>query len=379
MNKKVMAVAVAAALAAPAAALAQVTVSGRFVAEYGFADQMDFAAGGSSGRESADGFNSPASNIRFSAEEKLGGGNSVWVQCENRARWGNDTSPTQSAGGFCDRNSALGFKGSYGNLFVGRWDTAIEDNSGLTRIAGSTGWDGRQHMLTEDQLGLISFAQRVQNSINYNSPTFGGGFAVNLSTTTTGTQLNTAATTAPNTGKDGRIWSILGKYASGPLVAYAGYEKHEDNQTVASGGLAGTEEEMFTLGVSYVFGPVKVGLVYTTFEGDNTTTTTVERDSWNIGVDWKISAAGTVRAVYSDAGEYEGSGALAASGFAGDTGAQQYSIGYYHDLSKRTRVGVYYTKVDNDTNGKYNYHSFNALVRPGESAGAFVLHAAHNF
>jgi predicted porin len=376
MNKKVMAVAVAAALAAPATALAQITLQGRFVAEYGFASQMDVSDTVS--RDSADGFNSPASWLRFSSEEKLGGGNSIWAQCEVRARWGVDTNPSQSAGGFCDRNSALGIKGSFGNFYVGRWDTAIEDNSGLTRITGSTGWDGRQHMLTEDQSGFISFAQRVQNSFNYKSPNF-NGFQVDLSTTSSGAALNTPSS---NTGLDGRIYSILAKYASGPLVAYVGYEKHEDNQTVAAGGGAGADglsEDMTTLGVSYVFGPVKVGIVYTSFEGDISSSEKLERDSWQIAGEWKVTPAGTVRVAYTEAGEYEGSGAVTATGFAGDTGAKQYSLGYYHALSKRTTVGAYYTKVDNDTNGTYNYHSFNDAVRPGDSSGAFVLHAAHNF
>jgi len=377
MNKKLMAVAVAAALAAPAAALAQITVLGRFVAEYGIADQMDVSSTVS--RESADGFNSPASWIRIAAEEKLGGGNSVWAQCENRARWGVDTSPTQGSGGFCDRNSALGFKGSFGNFFVGRWDTAIEDSSGLTRIHGSTGWDGRQHMLTEDQdTKIISFAQRVQNSLNYNSPTF-NGFAVNLSTTTTGAKLNTAAS---NNGLDGRIYSILAKYASGPLVGYVGYEKHDDNQAVASGGRDGSSENMVTFGVSYVFGPVKLGIVYTDVDGDADVSTgkDVSRRSWQIAGDWKVTPAGSVRFAYTQADDFEGSDARATPAIGPrDQGAKQYSLGYYHALSKRTILGAYYTKVDNDTNGTYNFHSFNDAVKPGDSAGAFVLHAAHNF
>jgi len=381
MNKKVMVVAIAAALAAPTTALAQISLKGRFVVEFApAADQMDQpGAGGPDGpgRETADGFNSPASWIRFAAEEKLGGGYSIWAQCETRARWGNDTNPSQGTSGICDRNSALGIKGSFGNFFVGRWDTAMEDSSGLTRITGSTGWDGRQHMLTEDQSGFISFAGRYQNSLNYNSPTW-SGFSVNLSTTSTGAQLNTSAA-AGSQGLDGRVYSIVGKYAAGPLVAYIGYEKHDDNQAVASGGLAGTEEDMVTFGASYVFGPVKVGFVYTTFEGDVDASSTIERDSWQIAGEWSVTPAGKVRVAYTEAGEYEGSGLASAGLASGDTGAKQYGIGYYHTLSKQTIVGVYYTKVDNDTNGVYNYHGFNDAVKPGDSAGSFVLHAAHNF
>jgi len=380
MNKKVMAVAVVAALAAPATALAQITVLGRFVAEFspaaGQMDQPDPGGPNGPSRDTADGFNSPASWIRFAAEEKLGGGYSIWAQCESRARWGVDTNPNQGGGTFCDRNSALGIKGSFGNFFVGRWDTAVEDSSGLTRIVGSTGWDGRQHMLTEDQgQAGISFAQRVQNSLNYNSPNF-NGFQVNLSTTTTGAQLNTSAG-AGNQGLDGRIYSILAKYASGPLVGYVGYEKHDDNQALMSGGQDGATEHMVTFGVSYVFGPVKLGVVYTDVDGDVDVPTglDVSRTSWQIAGDWKVTPAGSVRFAYTQADDYEGSAAAGTS----DTGAKQYSLGYYHSLSKRTIVGAYYTKVDNDSNGVYNYHSFNSAVKPGDSAGAFVLHAAHNF
>jgi len=409
MNKKLMAVAVAGAVAGavatPDLAVAQITIQGRFVAEYAFADQMDtnstasvasqpssattssatgslgnaaVAAVPSTSRDNADGFNSPASWIRLSAEEKLGGGNSIWAQCENRARWGVDISPSQGAGGFCDRNSALGIKGSFGNFFVGRWDTAIEDSSGLTRIHGSTGWDGRQHMLTEGQdTTIISFAQRVQDSINYNSPNF-SGFQVNLSTTTTNAALNTATGSTAQVGQKGRIYSVLAKYAGGPLVGYVGYEKHDDNQAVAAAGRDGAEEHMVTFGVSYVFGPVKVGIVYTDFDGDGTTAgTDITRTAWQIAAEWKVTPAGTVRVGYTQADDYEGSDARASS--AADQGAKQYSIGYYHALSKRTTIGAYYTAVDNDTNGKYNFASFNTAVNPGDSAGAFALHVAHNF
>jgi predicted porin len=321
-------------------------------------------------RETADGFNSPASWIRFSAEEKLGGGYSFWAQCETRARWGADTSANQGTAGICDRNSALGIKGSFGNFFVGRWDTAVEDSSGLTRIHGSTGWDGRQHLLTEDQGQFgMSFAQRVQNSLNYNSPNF-NGFQVNLSTTTTGLALNQGdATTAGPT--DGRIYSVLAKYSSGPLVGYVGYEKHDDNQaqmscaSPGSGciGQDGASERMFTAGISYVFGPVKIGLVYTDIDGDVDVTTgsDVSRKTYQLAGEWKVTPAGTVRAGYTQADDFEGS---AVSGIS-DTGAKQYSIGYYHTLSKRTILGAYYTKVDNDSNGTYNYHGFSDNVKLG--------------
>jgi predicted porin len=372
MNKKLMAVAVAAAVAAPGLALAQTTIYGKFLAEYGFASQADIAVGAT--RPNADGFNSGASRVGVRGEEKLGGGNAVWYQCETRARFGADTNPAQAASGICDRNSALGLKGGFGNFFLGRWDTAMEDSSGLTRIGPSTGWGGSQHMLTEDQGQFgISFAQRVQNSINYNSPNF-GGFAVNLSTTSTGSALN-QATTVP--GRKGRIMSGVGKYASGPLVAYVGFETHDDNQALVSGGLNGASEEFITAGISYVIGPVKVGFVYTDVDADTAVVgTSVTRTAYHLAADWKIGGPGTIRATYTVADDFKGTAAGAALA---DQGATQYVIGYLHALSKRTNVGAYYAAVDNDTNGVYNFHGFNSFVRPGDKASAFALMLEHNF
>lgn len=371
MNKKLIAVAVAGALATPAAALAQ-TVYGRFNAEWGLSvGQMDSPAGS---RDSADGFNSGASYIGFRAEEKLGGGLSVWGQCENRARFGVDTSASQSGGTFCDRNSAIGLKGSWGNFFLGRWDTAIETQSGNTRFVGSTGFQGAQHMLTEDQnAGIISFAQRVQNSYNYESPNW-SGFSFGVSTTSQGAAINTT----PNQNQDGRISSLYAKYAGGPLLVWGGYEKHDDNQALASGGAAGSSESMITVGASYVLGPVKFGFTYTDFDGDGAGGVgDITRSSWLVGADWKITPAGTIRVAYMEAGDYEGSDTRATASDA--QGAKQYSIHYIHALSKRTWGSVYYVKVDNDTAGVYNYHGFTNPVTPGDSAGAFVVQLQHNF
>jgi predicted porin len=371
MKKKLIAVAVAGALATPAAALAQ-TVYGRLNAEWGLSvGQMDTAAGAS--RDTADGFNSGASYIGFRAEEKVGMGLSVWGQCENRARFGVDTNPAQASGGFCDRNSAVGIKGSWGNFFLGRWDTAIETQSGNTRFVASTGFQGAQHFLTEDQdTAIISFAQRVQNSYNYESPTW-GGFSFGVSATSQGANVNNT----PNGNQDGRITSLYAKYAGGPLLVWGGYEKHDDNQAIASAGRAGSSESMITVGASYVLGPVRFGFTYTDFDGDGTVAgTDITRSSWLVGADWKITPAGTIRFAYSEAGDFEGSDARAALA---DQGATQFVVAYIHALSKRSWVSAYYSKVSNEDNGRYNYHSFNTNVLAGDSAGAFVLQLQHNF
>ncbi len=84
MQKKLLAVAVAGALAAPAFALAQnatVNVHGRLYAEYSKVNQGNNAA--AAALVDVDHLQNPGSSIGFRGEEKLAGGMSAWFQCES--------------------------------------------------------------------------------------------------------------------------------------------------------------------------------------------------------------------------------------------------------------------------------------------------------
>ncbi len=116
MKKKALALAVAGALGAPALALAQastVQLYGQVRADYQYLKQGD-------GLKSVDAFSSYDSYLGFRGEEKLGGGLSAWFQCESTF---NPTGEGNDGNGFCSRNSGVGFKGQWGNVFFGNWDT----------------------------------------------------------------------------------------------------------------------------------------------------------------------------------------------------------------------------------------------------------------
>src|SRR6476469_8584598 len=88
MQKKLLAVAVAGVLGAPAVAMAQsstVQIFGTVYAEYSYARQ-GLAPGqagplGVNDFQNIDFLQSPGSEIGFKGEEKLGGGLSAWFQC----------------------------------------------------------------------------------------------------------------------------------------------------------------------------------------------------------------------------------------------------------------------------------------------------------
>jgi predicted porin len=409
MQKKLMALAVAGALAAPGVALAQtstVQIYGYLNAEYGFVDQPDVAVG--VGQRSTDAFNSGASRIGFRGEEKLSGGMSAWFQCETQVNGVWSLGTAQS--GWCNRNTAIGLKGGFGNVYFGRWDSAMKKASGVTRILNEAGWMGAQHMLIqEDFFTGWDFSTRNTHSVNYDTPNF-GGFTASFQYTAAHGAIDSADVAGTSNNNKGRIWSANGIYRGGPLALVAAYERHTDNVNELSAGIGVTpaacgalgvgcvaaadgDSRAWLLGASYQFGPVKVGVVWADLRGDVSALTVlgaggttvplgdVKRRSLNLAADWKITGPGTVRVGLTRAYDLKGSivDALAAAGVNTDTGGTQYQIGYLHSLSKRTTLGVTYAHIDNDGGAFYNFTNLTTPANPGDDAGVLVLQMIHTF
>ena len=67
-----------------------------------------------------------------------------------------------------------------------------------------------------------------------------------------------------------------------------------------------------------------------------------------------------------------------------DTGATQVSLGYDHSLSKRTSVGVNYSKINNQKFGEYNFFTGTSLqdgpaIAPGKDISMFYAGVNHKF
>jgi predicted porin len=50
------------------------------------------------------------------------------------------------------------------------------------------------------------------------------------------------------------------------------------------------------------------------------------------------------------------------------TGAKLFSLGYNYPLSKRTSLGVVYSKLNNDAGGAYQFYTNSALGNSGAAA-----------
>lgn len=289
MKKSLLALAVLGAFAGAASAQSSVTLYGKL--DLGFAK-----AAGSADKQVADG---SGSRVGFRGVEDLGGGLKALFQFEHRF---NPDTGTVTNTAFWHGLSTVGLGGSFGTVNLGRQYTAafslitnVIDPFGGDTVAGLRG-----ESLTKSVARL-----RTDNSVRYDGA-FGG--------------LKVAADIAetPAGGVD-RPYSVAAQYAAGPFMVAASY----DNPTGANDNLA-------TLGGSYAFGPAKVSLGIG--RGDNDSNVRVKQAL--AGVTVSVGAAGQVLAGYAQ----EEVGTADAT--------KKVSLGYRHNLSKRTQLYTDVTRIN---------------------------------
>jgi len=403
MNKKLMAVAVAGALAAPAVSMAQsnVQVYGNMYVEYSFWNPGANTAG-TTKPANADVLQTPGSEIGIKAEEKLGGGMSAWFQCASTADFRG-----VSGDGWCTRNSALGLKGNFGNVYVGNWDTPMK-RAAINVGGRDTGAFGTAFLLfgnstTTDQGGNAGvFKRRQRNLITFDSPVV-GGFSAQAAFSSTN---NSTGITSNAQDAKPRVWSLAGTYKAGPLELAAAYEKHTkaySNRTAAAAGAVGTagggatiiaataaaeptfagDEEGYLLAGSYQVGAVKLGALYTHQEADTALATTAKASAYHVGAEWKLAGPHNLHFGYTKADSMKGTagaamGSRPAVTAAGGTGAKLYQIRYLYDFSKNTTASIGYVNLKNDRSGTYDLGGMTG-TGTGAKNSAVAMSLTHKF
>ena len=417
MQKKLLPLAVAGALAAPAAALAQVEVYGTIhmsVNKMKYEEGTPATVGGASVPSvSKWDVASHASNIGVRARESLGGGLSAWAQVETNASMERSNNIAHTSN-FASRNSAVGMQGNFGNVFVGQWTTPWADLDALwgigtvatygpiTSIIGrreTTGsapnWNCANLSgvggVAGASLGFVSvgtaicdstegasgvghaFWRRISNSIHYQSPVFGGAqvkiaYQANQDKSTAGAVTNAD----PSMWSASATWSGMG----GRLRIGAAVDRHKDFTTV------GQTDSGWRVTGGWNFGFMDIGLAYETMTYK---VGTGDCDAKQYGVQAAIPIGqGAIRAGYSIAkdieGEYTGGltpgaagtaavftaaaingappscgGSVHSAEVAGNNGAKQFNIGYDYRFSKRTTVGVGYAGIANDESARFTW------------------------
>jgi len=342
-----------------------------------------------------------SSNIGFRVKEDLGGGLNAWGQCEISMNF------DSGGGSVCTRNAGVGLEGSFGNIFLGQWDSPYKqqgaiDVMGNTHIvswvaimsspgfntASTTGGNG-----TGTAPGSVtSFDRRQQNTVNYYTPNW-SGFQAKVQVSANEEKpadapfgAGPAALAAAD--RDPFMWSASVGYENGPFYANFAYEQHDDfgvNPLLGIVDPAATftdaDDNAWRAALGYKFGNFRITGAYESLNYESSginfgtgapATGEIERDAWYIGASY---AAGPhyFALSYADADELDCSGTAAAGILAqtvcNGTGASMYAARYAYSLSKRTELFGHYIKVKNDEFAQYNF-GVNAFSAPGQAGVA---------
>lgn len=246
MNKKLISMAVAAAMAAPAAAMAEAILYGKMHVSIDYADVKnayalpqydaqgnkiqggtDFKGWGVNGNGSYMPGKGRANRVGVKGSEDLGNGLKAIYQIELGVNLSakDDDIPSGNNGGVSMRNSFAGIAGSFGTFLVGRHDTPLKISTGKLDMFSDT---------MADYNGTVGFDDlRVDNAIAYISPSFSGFQFM-------GALVAPGGATAEgydnvNSDQLNGAWSLAGIYKNGPFYGSLAYESLS-NEMFMNGG-----------------------------------------------------------------------------------------------------------------------------------------------
>jgi predicted porin len=404
MQKKLLTLAVAGALAAPAVALAQVEVYGTIHMSL---NKMKYGESGAIPSVSKWDVASHASNVGLRARENLGGGLSAWAQVETNAAMERSNNVAHTSN-FASRNSAIGMQGNWGNVFVGQWTTPWADLDALwaigtvatygpvTSIIGrreTTGVAPNPNCANTGSGQAFPFGaacdsveggggvghafwRRISNSVHYQSPVF-SGLQVKVAYQTNQDKATSGTVADPSMYSASVSWSGMG----GRARIGAAFDGHKDFTTI------GQTDDGFRVTGGYNFGFADVGLAYETMTYK---VTAGDCEAVQMGVAVAIPVGqGAIRGSYSQAddidGTFSGAGTCGATG-ASNNGAKQYNIGYDYRFSKRTTVGFGYATIENDDFAVFTWSGLsstnggvNTTPPAGSDVSIFFVSMIHRF
>ena len=366
MKKSLVALAV---LAASGASFAQssVTLFGVVDAQI---QQIKGNGNGSVTRLHNSGYNS--SRIGFRGTEDLGGGMnaSFWLEAglaNDDGTMAGSSSTNQAVPAFVaatganapvrsgtqgltfNRRSTVSLGGGFGELRLGRdyvpafWNHTVFDPFGTNGVGS-----GSNLSLALGTAAGVATTVRASNSLGYFLPGNIGGVYGQLQYA-----FGENASTAANKN-DGKHTGIRVGYANGPINVAFGYG--------ATKLLAAGDYKNMNLGGSYDLGVVKLSAIWNQEKlgaASAAPLTNAKHTTYLFGVNAPIGA-GEIRASYV-------AGKADSTGNATLVKGNQISIGYVHNLSKRTAVYTTYSKISNKDNATATVYNNG---RAGTGAGA---------
>ncbi|MFO7808589.1 porin [Guyparkeria sp.] len=350
MKKNIIAMAVAAAVAAPAAAMADTTMYGKIHASFDVYD-------GDTMEDRDYGLASNSSRIGFKGKEDISDSLAFIWQFENTVDW------ADGAGWGGQRNTFVGFSGDWGTAIAGRHDTPFKGVSRKYDLFGDTVGDSRALLNSKGGTGTPEgWDLRTNNTVAYVTPDM-GGFSAKAAYVTDWDLNDEDGDSIP--GGNNNEWdaySLSAGYSVGGFMIDAAYEQH-------NAGDLGDETGM-RVGAGYKMGGIKVVGLYQTTEdlaGD-------DQDIWGLGAGYTFGK-NTIKAQYYTADDRDNNA---------DTAADLWAVGYDYKLSKQTTVYAAYGSVEGDGAGNQQIGSgtgkgVDGDVFIGEDSNSLSVGLVHKF
>jgi predicted porin len=364
MNKKLLAMAVSAAMFAPVAAQADVSVYGRIQAEYSV---EDLDCNGCDSVQSIDD-DANQSRIGFKFDEKLGDGLTAFGKMEfhvNPSEGGNTSSASTAAStnsALGNRDAHVGLKGSWGSIAAGSFHAPY-------KTAGGVKWDpfNATHLQSRRAGGMSGGTGIggtngfMRNTIYYNSPKVNGfeaQFAISPDETNSGAE----------NGVDGdNDYSVALHYKNGPWHAIFAHNRNNNPSTVAAG-----DETLSKVGLQWKSGPwtlagqyevikdadaSSIGSKGTSNGAPGTVTGTGANDTYApaVGADadilWlNVQYKAGNNIFVASYGNTDQDGIVANN----DPEYDMWTVGVIHKFSKKTRIFGGFSQTDGDDEGNPN-------------------------
>jgi predicted porin len=337
--KKVLSLAIAAALVAPAAAMADATLFGK---AHFIIQNTDIDDGTTSGTGDVWSVDSVHSRVGVKGSEDLGDGLTAVYHFEFKVN-------QDSGSGLGDRNQFIGMAGGFGTVLLGRHDTPMKMSQGK--------FDQFGDLPNGDIASVIPGDDRVDNVIAYVSPAMGG-------LTLVGAAVSGEQGDGSNLGDSEALvglfdhLSLAGLYSNGPIFASLAYNSY-DLGVVANADPSIIRATFVWDGGTWTAGAMWSSMDIDDFDLDGDGTPDGDSDAYGVSGSLKVGASGKVKAQYL-AGESPtiSAGALGFSpainisddrlGTAANNDVTQFSIGYEHAMSARTTLHAGYTKYEED-------------------------------
>jgi predicted porin len=282
-----------------------------------------------------------SSRFGFRGVEDLGGGLKIGFGLESG--FASDTGVAASP--FFARRSEVDLSGDFGRLRLGRW---IAESYFATADYVSL----HNHDTGSSADALYAYVSRDTNKVAYRTPVwrdFTLEGSVGLHEQASGTPVPGPGT-APVAGADGKnSYDVAANYKLGALALGAGYTKLD-------------RVDQFALRAFYAIGPFLLG-GYVQRDKNAFFANGGKRNSVRLSGAYLLGAS-EFHLNVGRAGDYDN---------LPDTAATQYTLGYNYNLSKRTKVYGYYTRVNNHAAASYQ----SGLA--GVDFRSLALGVRHNF